>query len=202
MAEAFAPEERHRLPLGTVLQQRYQIQRVLGQGGFGITYQAWDHAQGVPVALKEFYPQSIVTRDCAQGPDVQCITQRYFESFRNSKFRFLREADALQRFRDVHSIVDIRDYFEANNTAYIVMEYLVGRDLKHYVSQRGTLSMDETLRFLEPVFHALTVVHKAGLVHRDISPDNIMLGNQTGAKLLEFGAVRTVESPNADNPLS
>ena len=197
-----APLERHKLPVGTVLQQRYQIQKVLGQGGFGITYLAWDHGQGEPVALKEFYPQSIVTRDCSWGLEVQCITQRHIVNFQNSKVRFLREADALQRFRNVHSIVDIRDYFEANNTAYIVMEYVVGRDLRHFVSQRGSLSVDETLRLLEPVFHALSVVHQAGLVHRDISPDNIMLGNQTGAKLLDFGAVRTVEDPNVDSPLS
>ena len=196
------PVERHVLPVGTVLQQRYQIQKVLGQGGFGITYLAWDHGQGEPVALKEFYPQSIVTRDCSWGLEVQCITQRHIVNFQNSKVRFLREADALQRFRNVHSVVDIRDYFEANNTAYIVMEYVVGRDLRHYVSQRGSLSVDETLRLLEPVFHALSVVHQAGLVHRDISPDNIMLGNQTGAKLLDFGAVRTVEDPNVDSPLS
>ena len=202
MAEAFMPEDRHKLPLGTVLQQRYQIQKVLGQGGFGITYLAWDHILGESVAVKEFYPQSIVTRDCAWSLDVQCITQRHMDNFRNSRSRFLREADALQRFRSVHSIVDIREYFEANNTAYIVMEYLVGRDLRHFLSQRGTLSVDETLRLLEPVFHALTVVHKTGLVHRDISPDNIMLTNQSGAKLLDFGAVRTVEDPSVDSPLS
>jgi len=202
MAEMVMPEERHKLPLGTVLQQRYQIQKVLGQGGFGITYLAWDHMQGESVAVKEFYPQSIVTRDCAWGLDVQCITQRHLANFQSSKNRFLREADALQRFRNVHSIVDIRDYFEANNTAYIVMEYLVGRDLKHFLGQRGTLSVDETLRILEPVFHALTVVHRAGLVHRDISPDNIMLDNQSGAKLLDFGAVRSVEDPSVDSPLS
>ena len=112
MAELVIPEERHRLPLGTFLQQRYQIQKVLGQGGFGITYLAWDHVRGESVAVKEFYPQSIVTRDCAWGLDVQCITQRHLASFQSSKIRFLREADALQRFRDVRSIVDIRDYFD------------------------------------------------------------------------------------------
>lgn len=196
------PEDRHRLPVGTVLQQRYQIRQVLGQGGFGITYQAWDHLLGEPVAVKEFYPQAIVTRDHALSLDLQCVTQQKQHSFQVSKTRFLREANALQRFRNVRSIVDIRDYFEANNTAYIVMEYLVGRDMKHFVLQRGPLSLEETLHLLEPVFHALTVVHKAGLVHRDISPDNIMLDNQAGAKLLDFGAVRTVEDPSVDSPLS
>ena len=197
-----APEMCHRLPAGTVLKQRYQIQQFLGQGGFGITYQAWDHLQGVPVAVKEFYPNTIVTRDCSVGLDVLCVTQQKQNNYRSGKERFLREANALQQFRDIGSIVDIRDYFEENNTAYIVMEYLVGRDMSHYVLQRGKLSVDETLRLLEPVFHALAVVHRAGLVHRDISPDNIMLDNRSGAMLLDFGAVRTVEDPSVDSPLS
>lgn len=197
------PENIHILPAGIFLKQRYQLQRLLGQGGFGITYLGWDHQQQTYVAVKEFFPQSIVCRDCSRSLEVRCNTQSLVPNFQSSKQRFLREASALERFRDIPAIVEISDYFEENNTAYIVMEYIAGVELKDYVARRGgRLSVDETLKLLEPVFEALIHVHRAGLVHRDISPDNIMLSSREGAKLLDFGAVRSVEAPGVDKALS
>ena len=187
------------LPQDTLLRDRYLIQRVLGQGGFGITYLAWDEQLGMRVAIKEFFPQSIVSRDCSWSLDVCCLTQSVMDSFNAGKARFLRETGALRKLRKVPTIVEIFDHFEENNTVYIVMEFISGMDLKAYISQKGgRLSAEETFRILEPVFHALTVVHKEGLIHRDISPDNIMLDSAGGAKLLDFGAVRSVESPSVD----
>ena len=197
------PQNIHILPAGIVLKQRYQIQNLLGQGGFGITYLGWDHLLQTPVAIKEFFPQSIVNRDCTRSLEVRCNTQNMVPGFHSSKQRFLREAQALEKFRDIPAIVGILDYFEENNTAYIVMEYVSGMNLKEYVDRKGgRLTVEETLKLLEPVFLALIHVHKSGLVHRDISPDNIMLSPQEGAKLLDFGAVRSVENPGVDKPLT
>lgn len=197
------PQNIHILPAGIVLKQRYQIQNLLGQGGFGITYLGWDHLLQTPVAIKEFFPQSIVNRDCTRSLEVRCNTQNMVPGFHSSKQRFLREAQALEKFRDIPAIVGISDYFEENNTAYIVMEYVSGMNLKEYVDRKGgRLTVEETLKLLEPVFLALIHVHKSGLVHRDISPDNIMLSPQEGAKLLDFGAVRSVENPGVDKPLT
>lgn len=200
---SFDPAYLHTLPAGTVLRGRYQIQRLLGQGGFGITYLGWDHQLGIPVAIKEFFPQSIVNRNCGWSFDVCCNTNTLIPAYRGSMERFLREAEALGRFREVSAIVEIRDLFEANNTAYIVMEYIDGPNLKQYIDQKGgRLSVEETLAVLEPVIRALITVHREGMVHRDISPDNIMLHPTQGAKLLDFGAVRSVENPHVDKALS
>lgn len=197
------PANIHILPAGTILKQRYQLQNLLGQGGYGITYLGWDYRQQTFVAVKEFFPQSIVSRDCTWSLEVRCNTQSLVPSFQGSKQRFLREARALEKFQDVPAIVGINDYFEENNTAYIVMEYIAGVNLKDYIDRKGgMLTVEETLKLLEPVFHALIHVHKSGLVHRDISPDNIMLSSQEGAKLLDFGAVRSVENPSVDKALS
>ena len=120
------PGNVHVLPNGTYLKRRYQIQKLLGQGGFGITYLAWDHKMQTNIAIKEFFPQSIVGRNCTLSLEVCCNTQNLIPSFHSSKQRFLREAQALEKFRDISAIVGIEDYFEENNTAYIAMEYIAG----------------------------------------------------------------------------
>jgi len=195
--------ERHQLPVGTMLRGRYQLGKVLGQGGFGITYLAWDELLRMPVAVKEFYPNSIVYRRTTVSYGVECTTDKMIPHFNYSKERFLREARALVEFRNVPEIVDILDFVEENNTAYIVMEYIRGMDLASYISKRGgRLSVEETFRILRPVMEALATVHKAGIVHRDISPDNIILEPTGGAKLLDFGAVRSVDNPDAEKCLT
>ena len=195
--------EPHQLPVGTMLRGRYQVGRVLGQGGFGITYMAWDTLMENVVAVKEFFPGSTVNRNTAYSPTVQCNTTNMGAHYEASKERFLREAKALVRFRSVPEVVDILDFMEENNTAYIVMEFVRGVDLAKYIQSRGgKLSVEETFRILKPVMEALATVHKGGIVHRDISPDNIILDPMGGAKLLDFGAVRTVEDPGVDKALN
>ena len=193
----------HQLRVGTLLRGQYVIGRVLGQGGFGITYLGWDRYLDTKVAIKEFFPSSMVTRDCTHSTGVICTGGQTSGPFRNSRERFLREAKALARFEGSSAIVGIKSFFEENGTAYIIMEYVKGTSLDRYVSLRGgRISMDETLRLLLPVMDALARVHEAGMVHRDISPDNIILHPMGGAKLLDFGAVREVESPDAEQALA
>ena len=193
----------HQLPVGTVLRGRYQIGKSLGQGGFGITYLAWDKLMLQTVAVKEFYPNGTVFRKSATSLAVECGTEEIVPHYEYTRQRFLREAGALVKFRGIPEIVDILDFAEENNTSYIVMEFVRGVDLAKYIRMKGgRLSPEETFRILKPVMEALAKVHKGGIVHRDISPDNIILDPMGGAKLLDFGAVRAVEDPDVEKGLN
>ena len=181
----------HQLPAGTVLNGQYIVGRVLGQGGFGITYKGWDSFLEIPVAIKEYFPTSCVNRTCTQSHVVKSYGGDTEARFEHNKKRFQKEVRALAKFTDVKEIVQVRNFFYANNTAYIVMEYVDGMDIRDYMVKRGgCLTMEETKRLLEPIVNAVARVHKEGLVHRDISPDNIMLLPDGTVKLLDFGAVR------------
>ena len=194
--------EVHQLSVGTLLHGQYEIGRVLGQGGFGITYLGWDRQLGAAVCIKEYFPSHAVSRDCTVSAQVRCHTEAGAESFRLSKERFLREGRVLARFRDIPEIVSVYGSFEENDTVYIVMEYIKGMDLAHYVNHRGgRLSAEETFKILKPVMEALAQVHRSELVHRDIAPDNLMLHPRGGAKLLDFGAARMVENADVDKGL-
>ena len=193
----------HQLPVGTVLRERYQIGRVLGQGGFGITYLAWDLLMEQAVAVKEFFPGGVVFRRSSASTTVECVTEEAVPHYDYSKERFLREAQALVKFKDIPEVVNILDFMNENNTTYIVMEYVRGVDLAKYIQRKGgRLTVEETFRILKPVMEALAKVHRGGIIHRDISPDNIILDPVGGAKLLDFGAVRAVENPDVDKGLS
>ena len=195
--------EVHQLPVGTRLRDQYIIGRALGQGGFGITYLGWDDYLDMPVAIKEFYPNAMVARECTVSATVHCTSEQVLPNYTISKERFLREAKALARLRDVPEVVGVYGFFEENGTAYIIMEYVKGTDLATYVARRGGwLSPEETFRILRPVMEALEMVHQAELVHRDVSPDNIMLHPRGGAKLLDFGAVRNVEGAEAGRDMA
>ena len=189
----------HQLQPGTVLRGQYVIGRALGQGGYGITYLGWDRELERTVAIKEFFPNSMVTRDTAQGTGLQFFTANSQEQYTAGRERFLREARALAKFSSVPEIVGIHSCFEENHTAYMVMEYVKGFNLVLYTRNAGgRLSAEETLRILKPIMAALDQVHQAGIIHRDISPDNIILEPMGGAKLIDFGAARAVENPDAD----
>ena len=198
-----AQNEEHQLPVGTMIRERYKIGRVLGQGGFGITYAAWDTLLDKCVAVKEFYPSGTVFRRSELSTAVECGTKAMVPHYEYSRERFLREARALAKFQDIPEVVGLLDFVKANNTAYIVMEYVRGVDLAKYIRMKGgKLTAQETFRILKPVMEALAKVHKGGIVHRDISPDNIILDPMGGAKLLDFGAVRAVENPDVDTELN
>ena len=182
--------EPHQLPVGTVLRGQYMVGRVLGQGGFGITYLGWDAYLEAPVAIKEYYPSYMVSRDHTVTRYVRCYTSQIREQYAASKARFLREARTLAKFQDEPAVVHIRSCFEENDTAYIIMEYLHGETLADHIRRTGPMAADRLLELLGPVMEALEDVHQANIVHRDISPDNIMILPDGRAKLLDFGAAR------------
>lgn len=195
--------DQNHLPAGTVLRGQYLVGKVLGHGGFGITYIGWDLYLEMVVAIKEFYPASVVNRDTRETLYVRVNTADGAAHYEQSRERFLREAQTLAKLQNVPEIVGVQGFFTENNTAYIIMEYVRGIDLRHYVQQRGgRIPAEELFLMMEPVVRALDTVHQAGLVHRDISPDNIMLCYNGGAKLLDFGAVRTFDNMDADIDLS
>ena len=178
------------LQRNTGLIGRYVIQEVLGQGGFGITYLGIDKLYGNKVAIKEYYPQKIAMRK-AQYEDVVTVTSiEEKNNYDKDKKRFLDEAQVMARFNKNEGIVKILDFFEANNTAYIVMEYLEGITLKQYLGKYGVLQFRNLIEMMLPLLEALIEIHSQGLIHRDISPDNIMVQHNGKLKLMDFGAAR------------
>lgn len=178
------------LQRNTGLIGRYVIQEVLGQGGFGITYLGIDKLYGNKVAIKEYYPQEIAMRK-AQYEDVVTVTSiEEKNNYDKGKKRFLDEAQVMARFNKNEGIVKILDFFEANNTAYIVMEYLEGITLKQYLGKYGVIQFRNLIEMMRPLLEALIEIHSQGLIHRDISPDNIMVQHNGKVKLMDFGATR------------
>lgn len=178
------------LPIGTILNGRYLTGRVLGVGGFGVTYVALDMTLEICVAIKEFLPSGIAYRE----DDHYTMTVRAPEEqvkFDTGASKFLEEARLLAKLRDVPNIVTVQDYFRENNTAYFVMEYIEGVDLMKYTQMHGgKLSYQEAIRLLLPIIDSLAHVHAHNLLHRDISPDNIVVMKNGSTRLLDFGAAR------------
>jgi serine/threonine protein kinase len=188
--EGTVPESLLHLPAGTVLQDKYLLGRVLGQGGFGITYIAWDKILKIKLAIKEYLPQQLVTR-AGGSNNVTVYKASISEDFKYGLTRFLEEAQTLACFNENPKIVTVRDYFEANNTAYLVMSYHEGVTLQNYLkSKGGKISVEQALSIFMPVLDALKEVHAAGILHRDISPDNLLIDKNGRVILIDFGAAR------------
>lgn len=186
-------------PAGTVLRNRYLIGKALGRGGFGVSYIAMDLGTRQRVCVKECNVKDRTYRD-PYNPIVLLAKDdgESHEEFEKFKQSLLQEGESLVRLRCIPEVVHCLDSFEANNTAYVVMEYLEGRDLKHYVrEERGTrnpLSIDEAVYYTILLLNALSKVHKHNILHRDISPDNIYLMNNGALKLIDFGSARKLSS--------
>lgn len=179
----------HQLPVNTVLHGRYLIGRVLGEGGFGITYEAEDLKLGCRVAIKEFFVSGQTTRTETLTVMPNANTKEFFKK---GISRFLDEARVLAQFSDEPNIVHVQDYFEENGTGYIIMEFLDGQGLGRLLKKEGPMPFERVMELLEPAMKALDHVHKKGLIHRDISPENLMLLESGTVKVLDFGTARNI----------
>ena len=183
------PENALHMRPGSLLSNRYLIGKVLGFGGFGVTYLAWDHVLQQRVAIKEYLPSEFATR-AAGKTEVTVFSGNKAQQFADGMRKFVEEAKRLAKFQNEPGIVRIYDSFEANNTAYIVMEFLDGETLDDYLKRVGKVSVEQAIDMLSPVIKSLEAVHKAGVIHRDIAPDNIFLTHDGKVKLIDFGAAR------------
>lgn len=178
---------------GTVLAGRYRVGDVLGEGGMGIVYLGYDMVLDVKVSIKEYFPRSYSSR--AQGEeeiqsykgDSQLLYQRGLD-------KFINEARMLAKFEDIDSIVMVKDFFYGNGTAYIIMEHIEGENIKELVTKKGRMEPAEVLGLMKPILESLSVLHKEGLLHRDISPDNIVMRKNGKGVLIDFGAARFSEN--------
>ena len=190
MDNAYTPATHH-LPPDTILHGKYLLGRAIGEGGFGITYEGRDLALDLKVAVKEYYPSGFVTREATVTGTVQPFAGTQGDFFLKGRERFIEEARSLARFSSMPGIVSVRDFFPENGTAYIVMEFIEGQTFKSYLQNMGgRLPAVQVLDMMRPVMHSLAAVHAAGLIHRDISPDNIMISHDGYMKLLDFGAAK------------
>lgn len=172
----------------------YRIEQPLGQGGFGITYQGSDTRLNRTVAVKEFFPEGC----WREGSTVVSAGRWNSDTYSNAKQKFLLEGQTLGQFNHP-GIVQVFYYFEENNTAYMVMEYLKGKTLAEFLKQRGgKLTEAEALSQIAKVGAALEMIHQAQFLHRDIKPDNIMLANDGRVVLIDFGAARDFRSSSTN----
>lgn len=178
------------LPAQTILRGKYLLGRVLGQGGFGVTYLGWDLDLGIKLAIKEYLPREFAGRSTGEI-SITPYSGEATNYFVKGLEKFLDEAKTLARLEGHPNIVSVRDFFRENGTAYLVMNYLEGMTLKDYLNQRGTaLDFASAFQILSPVMDGLKQVHAYGILHRDISPDNIFITDTGIVKILDFGAAR------------
>ena len=165
----------------------YEIKSILGQGGFGITYLAYDTNLKQQVAIKEYLPTEFSTRDASST--VQPISESHSKIFKWGLQRFLEEAQTLAEFKHPN-IVRVHSFFEENNTAYIIMDYENGVDLSTLIRKGERFDEQRLLGILLPIIDGLELVHKGGFIHRDIKPANIFIRNDGSPVLLDFGSAR------------
>lgn len=179
------------LEMGSVLDGRYMTGGVIGKGGFGITYLAYDIKLEKRIAVKEYYPRGIASR----GEDrstVSASDENSEKTFKDGAERFYREAELVSQFNGNPNIVNVHDFFRENDTVYFTMGYLKGATLKTYINTKGHITEGQAMSVYKCVTNALLITHSMNILHRDISPDNIMLCDDGTIKLIDFGAARQV----------
>lgn len=186
------------LPCGSVLQGRYAIGRVMDKGGFGITYLAYDTKLDRKIAIKEYFPRDYAWRS-SDTATVTIHSEDDSDTFKNGAEKFYDEARLVAKFNDSSSIVNVLDFFYENSTVYYSMEYLQGQTIKDCVSKNGTMTTEQVKYIAEAVASALVTTHSANVLHRDVSPDNIMICSDGKIKLIDFGAARRVISEMSQN---
>lgn len=182
-------KELYHLAPGTILHGKYLVGKVIGYGGFGVTYLGWDMALDLKVAIKEYFPSEFATR-MPEQQTLSVYTGEAANQFDAGLKSFLEEAQRLAKFENVPGVVKIYDTFMDNKTSYIVMEYLDGETVREHLEREKTFSYDEAERIIREVLYTLESVHPSGIIHRDVSPANIFLTKDGGVKLIDFGAAR------------
>lgn len=175
---------------GTILRGRYRIEKVLGQGGFGVTYAALDAQAHQRVAVKELFPSRCVSR--TEDRKTVRAHPGQESTFHHLQQSFEKEARILIDLQSQEGVVRLMHVFSENNTMYYVMELLEGEDLMHRLKREGAMRWEQMAPILKTIMNALEQIHAVGLIHRDISPDNIFLTEQ-GARLIDFGSVRNYQ---------
>lgn len=187
---------------GVMLERKYAIQNVIGVGGFGIIYLAEDINLKLKVAIKEYFPFGIVTRISKDDLAIHALGGKYEQQYSRGLKQFEQEANHLFLFRNCDGVVDILNFFYANNTAYIVMEYVFGNNLREYLERNGgKMHLNEACKLIRPVIESLEIVHKSGIVHCDISPDNIMITEEGNVKIIDFGSAYSIEAHNEERSI-
>ena len=188
------PASSYVLPLGAVLNGHYVVGKMLGQGGFGITYIGYDLNLERKVAIKEFYPKGHASRYTSTTTLLQWPEDPQSQSFRKAGMEaFLREAQKMVKVEDIPQVVRIRECFHENGTAYIVMDYIEGKTLLAALKEKGPMTWEQAKDVFYPAITAMEKVHQAGLVHRDLSPDNLMLTDK-GVRILDLGAAKDLST--------
>ena len=184
------PAFSYALPLGAVLNGHCVVGKVLGQGGFGITYIGFDLNLERKVAIKEFYPKGQVSRYSTTSTCLQWPEDPQSQDFRKSGTEsFLREAKKMAKVEDIPEVVRVRECFHENGTAYIVMDYIEGKTLLAALKEKGPMTWEQAKDVFLPAVSAMERVHQAGMIHRDLSPDNLMLTDK-GVRILDLGAAK------------
>lgn len=187
--EGTPPVQPHCLTPGTILGNHFIVGTVIGFGGFGITYKCYDTTLGIIVAAKEFYPMGLVNRSPGETK-VGLLSGERREQYNVQLKRFFMEAQSVAQFGKAKDIVNIYDYFEENKTAYIIMEYIDGILLKDYLEKQGAMPAEVALGVIMPIIEGVKKIHSKGIIHRDISPDNIFITDENSIKIFDFGAAQ------------
>ncbi len=187
------------LSVGTpLLHGNYVIGRVLGRGGFGVTYLAYSFERGEPVAIKEYFPTGIAMRGANNS--LEPISAEKRDTFGKGAKRFYEEAETMSHFNGRRNIVSVYEFFYDNATVYYAMEYLEGCGLKDYIRMNGgRLSVPQAVRIMRAICDALQTVHGMNTLHRDVSPDNIFICNNGDIKLIDFGSAKQLISNAQQN---
>ena len=184
------PQPPEALPRDTVLHGKYLVGDVLGRGGFGMTYVGFDLSLESKVAIKEYYPSGAAMRREGESELSWSTTCRMQGSSETAKNSFLKEARKMARVENIPSVVRVRETFLENETAYIVMDYIEGETLKVRLKRDGPMTYSACFALLRPMMRDLCLIHRQGIIHRDISPDNIMIQRDGSVKLLDLGAAK------------
>jgi serine/threonine protein kinase len=183
----------------TLLRDQYLIGRALGDGGFGITYLSWDLGLESRLAIKEYMPNGVAGRSGGETKVVP-YTEQTKQEFEWGLDRFLEEARVLKKFSSHPGIVAVDTVFRDNGTAYLVMEFLDGVTFEEFLGRRGgRITFETAMRVVLPAMDALAAVHAEGILHRDVSPDNIYLTRSGKVKLIDFGAARNALGQKSRN---